>query len=360
MKKILLFSILVWMAACKNNSLDAPKNLEAPQTITLFQQQKIDQSKILQAIAFGSCNRQDLPQEMWQYIRAQHPDLWIWLGDNIYGDSEDMSVLESKYRQIKFNEEYIKLRQEVPIIGTWDDHDYGLNDAGKDYAKRQESQNLLLDFLDVPKEATVRQIEGVYQSYTFGEIGQKTKVILLDARYFRDEQFKYEGPDQQRRYIANPDGDILGETQWQWLENELLTSKSQVHIIGSGIQVLPEEHGWEKWANFPKARQRLFSLIEKIQPANLVFISGDRHIAEVSKFQSEKMTSPIYDVTSSGLTHTWSTISSIEENKHRVGKFVIAKNFGVLKIDWSNKKPTLKVEIRGLANQLLDEVKLVF
>ena len=144
---------------------------------------------------------------------------------------------------------------------------------------------------------------------------------------------------------------ILGEAQWEWLEHELINSDAQVHIIGSGIQIIPEEHNYEKWANFPKARKRLFDLLEKTKVKYPFLISGDRHIAELSKYQSENMAYPIYELTSSGLTHSW-VIKRKEANMHRVGPLIIERNFGLLRIDWSQEMPRLTVEVRGLEDQL--------
>ena len=117
----------------------------------------VTQNKPLTTIAFGSCSDQKRPQPLWDDIVAQKPDLWIWLGDNIYGDSENMDTLRAKYARQKSNPVYQQLRQSTPIIGVWDDHDYGVNDGGKEYPKRKESQQLMLDFLDVPVNQSITQ-----------------------------------------------------------------------------------------------------------------------------------------------------------------------------------------------------------
>jgi len=330
--------------------------LAQPETPELFvENHELQTEKTLQTIAFGSCNKQDEKQEMWQYILANEPDLWIWLGDNIYGDSENMEVLERKYKQIKFHPEYQKLWQTTPIVGTWDDHDYGVNDGGKDYPKREQSKQLLLDFLDVPQHSEARQRPGAYQSYTFGESGQQVKVILLDARYFRDPLEK--NPARNPRYFPNKEGDILGDAQWQWLEEELTDSEAQIHLIASGIQMIPEEHAFEKWANFPQARQRLFDLLEKTQPAHAILLSGDRHIAEVSRLELEQLGYPLYEITASGMTHSYEQAGD-EPNQHRVSKLIGQKNFGLLQIDWSGEAPTAKIILKGLENMTHDSVDI--
>ena len=45
----------------------------------------------LSRISFGSCAKQDKPQPIWDAVVAGKPELFIFLGDNIYGDSADMA-----------------------------------------------------------------------------------------------------------------------------------------------------------------------------------------------------------------------------------------------------------------------------
>ncbi|MDX5437985.1 MAG: alkaline phosphatase family protein, partial [Pontibacter sp.] len=117
-------------------------------------------------IAFGSCNNQDEPQPLWPAIIASQPDLWVWLGDNIYADTHNMDTLANKYSRQQKQPGYQQLRQIASITGTWDDHDFGYNDAGADFEKKAQSQQLFLDFMGVPAHAPVRQQEGIYRSYT--------------------------------------------------------------------------------------------------------------------------------------------------------------------------------------------------
>jgi alkaline phosphatase D len=315
--------------------------------------------KDLTRIAFGSCSEEDTEEQMWPDIVAQKPQLWIWLGDNVYADTHDMNLLRTQYQKQKTNSEYQKLLETCPVIGIWDDHDYGVNDAGKLYTKKKESKEELLRFLDVPPHAEVRKHEGAYSAYTAGEGKKKVKVILLDTRYFRDTL--YRSSEKGKRYETNKTGDVLGEEQWKWLEKELKDSDAAITIIGSSIQFIAEDHGYEKWANFPSARQRLIQLLSRIKPKNTFFISGDRHIAEISKMNIPELSYELYDFTSSGLTHTWSDSSMTSEvNHNRVGDLIIQKTFGLLEIDWTEKQPKVSLEIRGYKNVLYQKQMLTF
>lgn len=297
-------------------------------------------AKPLSTIAFGSCSRQNLPKPLWDDVVAQKPDLWIWLGDNIYGDSENMDTLRAKYALQKSDPVYQQLRQHTPIIGVWDDHDFGVNDGGKEYPKRMESQQLMLDFLDVPTDSPLRKQDGAYSSHVYGPKGQRVKVILLDGRSFRDPLKKV-----NKQNVPDPSGDILGDAQWKWLEQELTHSDADIHIIGSGIQIIPEQHVYEKWANFPTARQRFFDLLTRTKPKGTILISGDRHIAEISKLSLPGLGYDLYDITSSGLTHA--SEPHQEPNRYRVGDMVAKLNYAVIQIDWRAKPLTATIHING-------------
>lgn len=306
---------------------------------------RVRQNNVLTRIAFGSCSDERKPQP-WSAVVREHPQLWIWLGDNVYADTDNMATLQAAYDKQKSDTAYQRLIATTPVIGTWDDHDYGLNDGGKEYTQRQGSKAQLLRFLGTPANDAVHQHEGIYNSHTYGTGKRKVKVILLDTRYFRDALTP--DPTKQKRYIPGP-GDMLGETQWQWLEHELRHSDAALHIIGSSIQFISEQHGFEKWANLPESYSRLTMLLRDIKPKGTFIISGDRHIAELARLDVDGLPYPLYDFTSSGLTHTWE--SGWEENKYRVGDMVRQKNFGMILIDWSGNTPTVTFQVKGLANE---------
>lgn len=321
-------------------------------------------SKPVEVIAFGSCTSQNAEDQLWDEILKQKPQVWIWGGDNIYGDSHDLTVLKKKYDQQKSRAGYQALRSACAITGTWDDHDYGVNDGGMFFSRKKESQVLAADFLDLPRNHPVRQREGLYHVQTFGPKGRQVKVINLDTRYFRDTLYREHYVDtvtknRTYRYLPNAGGDVLGEAQWHWLENELADEQPRLVIINSSIQVISEEHRFEKWGNFPRARQRLFDLLARAKATRLLILSGDRHIAEFSEMKVGGISYPLVDFTSSGLTHTWSTPWE-EPNRFRAGPLVIQKNFGLIRINWQGPQPVVDLEIRGHGGVIFATKTLVF
>jgi len=328
----------------------------AAQELDAFKPKPVDTTQNLAVIAFGSCNKQKISQNIFADIAANSPNLYIWLGDIIYADTTDMVALNAMYKKLKTNADYRQITKKSQVIGIYDDHDYGVNDGGKEFPQKVASKKALLDFLDVPSNASVRKREGSYQSYVYGKGEQRIKIILLDTRYFRDSLEK--DPTKQKRYLPNYEGDILGEAQWRWLEKELRTPNANLTLLCSSIQMLPDEHPHEKWGNFPAARKRLLSLFAKAKPKNLLLLSGDRHMAEITKMDLQGLPYTLFEFTSSGLTHIRSGTDEI--NKYRVGDLIVKRNFGILKIHWVNNSPVVTMQVRGVQNELYQEVIVKF
>lgn len=307
-------------------------------------------------IAFGSCSHETSTEQLWKEIIDTRPDIWIWGGDNVYGDTHNMDVLAQKYERQKRNADYQQLLKTCRVTGTWDDHDYGINDGGKHFVQREQSKKLAADFLGFTKQHPVWHHEGIYNSTSLSKAGQEIKIINLDTRYFRDTTYKLyyiDSISNQRRYKyqVNTVGDVLGEEQWKWFEEELKTSNAALYIINSSIQVVSEEHNFEKWMNFPTAHARLLALIQRYPKKKILIISGDRHIAEISKRSLPNLPYPLLDITSSGLTHTWSE-SWEEANRYREGELIIQKNFGLMEVMITNNIVDITISIRGKDGQL--------
>lgn len=299
-------------------------------------------------IAFGSCGHQDHPLPIFHEVVKQDPDLFIFLGDNIYGDTYSMDTLRAKYNRLTRKESFQALKANVPIIATWDDHDYGWNDAGRHYPYKDSAKAIFLEVWEEPAESERRQHPGIYTANTYEEAGKTIQVILLDTRTFRDDLLPYDGAfDEDRRYFygldytphTTADSTLLGEEQWQWLEAEL-AKPADVRIIGSSTQFGIEFNGYEAWANFPHERERFLELVRSTRANGVLFLSGDVHYAEISEYQAEGLY-PIYDITASGLSSTWHFATP---NRYRIEGPIMDNHFGLLTIHLS-EQPTLQMEI---------------
>ena len=319
-------------------------------------------------IAFGSCGHQDKPLTIFQTVVNHQPDLFIFLGDNIYGDTDKMCELKRKYRKLRRNENFKKLEETTPIIATWDDHDYGFDDIGRYYSKKEQSKKIFLNFFKEPRNSDRQKHKGIYTSYYYKMNGKTLQIILLDNRTFRDNLLPYDGSlknDTNYRYtldyspIPSADSTFLGDEQWKWLENELL-KPADVRIIGSSTQFATQYNGYETWSNMPYEQKKMLDLIKSTNAKGVFFISGDVHYSELSKLENSEFY-PIYDLTCSGLTEEWKFAT---HNKYRIGKPVMENHFGIIDINWNLQNPTISLEVWDFKNtrriqQLihLDELK---
>jgi alkaline phosphatase D len=298
--------------------------------------------KPLSRIGFGSCLRQDKPQPIFTPLLATKPELFLFLGDNIYADTTDIDVMREKYRQQSEKDGFKKLKAMCPLLGTWDDHDYGGDDACSTYPKKKESQQAFLDFFEIPKDSPRRKQEGVYHAQVFGPPGKRVQVILLDLRYHLSELKK---GTRRGTYLPLEDesATFLGKEQWAWLEQQLKVP-AELRLIGSSIQFVAEDHPYEKWANIPRERDRFLKLVRGTGANGVVILSGDRHLSELAVLDGP-LGYPLYDITSSGMNQANKFFRKVETNRHRLAIQDVGDNFGLVCIDWSKPDPLISLEI---------------
>ncbi|RRO24941.1 alkaline phosphatase D family protein [Flavobacteriaceae bacterium 14752] len=347
--------LLLSIVSCKNEKqAEEDKNdIQTEKAKEAFKNNSFDF-----VVAFGSCNKQNHEQPLWNAMAEQNPDIFIWGGDNIYADTEDMTKMAQDYQTQLENPNYKAFLKTIDhqVYGTWDDHDFGKNDAGKEWAYKVESQDLFLDFIGVDSTDVRRSRKGIYHAEDI-EVEDKTiKLILLDTRYFRSPLQDHKESKKRYKPWQNGEGTLLGEAQWSWFENELASSTADFHIIVSSIQIWSNEHGFETWGNFPHEVDKLKKLLNNYQPKNIVMLSGDRHISEFSSQNLEAYEYPIFDFTSSGLTHAYSGFTS-EPNTDRVGEVVSTESFGLLKYNFENN--SVLMEMRNL-DRVLQAYELGF
>ncbi len=331
---------------------------------------------LIRRLAFGSCSSPLDASPVWDAVVNRSPDAWIWLGDTVYADSPRptgptpeararvaLDRMANHYARQRDLPGYRLLRERARIVGTWDDHDYGENDGGADFVGRAEAQRHFLDFYDVPADSPRRHRPGIYASWRYGPPGRVVQIVALDTRYFRSPLRQGDSPaagwiDGVRgTYLPNTDpaATVLGADQWRWLES-VLRQPADVRVIVSSIQVVPDDHRFEKWGNFPAERRRLVALIRATGATGVVLLSGDRHTGELSRLDPAREPDgaaidpgyPLYELTSSSLTKSAPTtfaaqlaapspkaVTFIHEiNRHRVGSPLSYNHFGLISIDW--------------------------
>ena len=291
-------------------------------------------------IGLGSCLDQDYPQPIWQSIKKEDLNYFIFLGDNVYGDTRYGSLRKMKSAYDKQKKVLPDFLNDISIFSIWDDHDFGINDGGADYRFKRQAQELYLDFWEITKDDDRSNREGIYFSKNEIFFDKKFKFIFLDTRFFRS---KLKG--KKSNYIENiePDATILGNAQWTWLENELKSDFDFLFIFSS-IQIIAKDHRFEKWSNFPNERAKLFELLEQFNDKTILF-SGDRHRAGIYRKNG------IIEVTSSSMNKPGSSFS--ETDSYLIGKTYPQENYGVLEI----LENTIHIKIKDIKGNTLNSIK---
>lgn len=314
-------------------------------------------------IAFGSCANDENPDHpIWGSIAEVSPTDMIFMGDNVYVDARAVNSLGTyeafnpDYDRLSSSRGFQELKKIARFHATWDDHDFGANDGGREYKLKDLSQKKFLSFWGVDESSNRFQTPGVYGFAWIESSGRKVQVILTDSRYFRSP-IKHADPTEECPFrnivpTGDPDATMLGEDQWKWLVDRLQVD-ADLHLLVSGIQVIPDEHCFERWGTMPDERSRLLEAIKNAS-ATTIILSGDRHLAEVSKLTKEDSSGvgyDLYEFTSSSLTASFG-FGAGEPNSYRVaGDNVRVNNFGILEIDW--EKSHVIGEIRDQEGEIL-------
>ena len=308
-------------------------------------------------IAFGSCLDQELPQPIWKTIEGENVDSFIFLGDNVYGDSMDGKLNKMKLAYKKQKKMIPSWLKEKDLFYIWDDHDYGVNDGGLEYKYKKEAQQLYLDFWNSKKDDKRRSQEGTYFNSIINIDDLKLNIIGLDTRYFRsstkNRQDGYEPLDKENITM-------LGKDQWTWLY-DALSNEADLIILLSSVQVLPTNHQFEKWEIFPNERVKLLNALGNIKTKTII-LSGDRHRAGVYEYGD------IVEITSSSLNKaiadSWyeklilnlmpksirkKLIDPKEQDEFQINELISEVNYGLMTIDSINR--TVLIEIKDISGK---------
>lgn len=238
-------------------------------------------------IGLLGCHVQGRPAPSIEFFADNlQPDYAVWLGDNVYADTEtDPRHIQNQLDVLAQKPGFQKLKANTPFFVTWDDHDYGLNNAGKTYAFKNESKEIHRKFWELEYKVPSNR-NGVYYDEVIAlENGKLMQFILLDGRFNHDSKH------------------ALGEEQWVWLET-VLSKPADIRFIVSGYQVLlPKLTRWESWAKTGKEKKRLLNLLEATQAHNAIFLTGDQHTTEILRTQ-KKYSYFTYEIMACGINQT--------------------------------------------------------
>ena len=303
-------------------------------------------------MGFGSCLTEKREQPIWSAIKEENLQEFIFMGDNVYGDNEETGELDDiKVAYALQREKLPDWLKEIKVNAIWDDHDYGKNDGGEEYLFKEQAQELFLDFWQAPLDDPRRNREGIYFSEVREIFNLKVNLIGLDTRYHRSALGQKDKPYSP---VADESKTMLGKVQWNWLEKEL-SQNNDLNIIVSSIQVIPTNHGFEKWGNFPHERSRLLKIIEDSKVPTII-VSGDRHKAgiykkgDVIELTSSSMNKPLPNY----ISKIWDLLNK-ETDAHLIGDMYYPENYGILSI---NKNGEILIELKDINGKTYNSIEL--
>ena len=311
--------------------------------------------KPITRVLVASClNEEAAEAPALEEIAKEKADLFLMMGDNVYGDMDGKQVLSNQaeldelresFRDLAARPDFQAVRAAHPMMVAWDDHDYGANDGGKDFPFRRLSERIHERFWGLEKQ-DVGAWPGTYYARTFGPEGKRTQIIMLDTRFFRTPLTRTDeyGAKGKERYVPSADAhqDMLGTDQWTWLENQL-QQPADLRLIVSSVQVVPTDgQGYESWSRLPLEQSRLFDLIGETDANGVVFVSGDRHAAFLYRKEGV-LDYPAYELTASSLNASFSDTTD-EMDSAQIGAGYSPENFGAIDIDWETGTAALSIK----------------
>ena len=284
--------------------------------------------------------------EIFDAIAAKKPDLMIWLGDNLYfqrPDFLDPEAMSRRYRLHRGYEPLSRLLTTTSHIATWDDHDYGWNNADASYPMKGEALRLFKLYWANPAYG-LPETPGVFGFAQHGDVD----VILTDGRYHRSHD----------RMPNSPAKSMYGAAQLDWIRNLLLNLRGAVKLFVSGSQVWNAASRFDGLYQFPAEQAALaeFLLAQRIE--GLLFVSGDRHFTELLRIDRSATAGayPLYEFTSSPLTSgPWETPEARERENPQVvpGTLVGKRQFGLIRISGPGDDRNIALESYDQSGALL-------
>ena len=329
----LAFILAFLVTSCGN--ADKHDSDQSPESGKIFSPRSYDHlvDRTSLKIVFGSCLDQDKSMAILDKVKEATPDMFLMIGDNVYGDypTGELSRLESAYAKQKEN--FASMNAGFPVEAIWDDHDYGINDGGIEHPNKEQAETMFFDFWEVDSADIRRTRPGLYWEQRLQISGKIVQIITLDTCYFRDplDPTDEYGTDGKERYLPTDDTtrSMLGISQWRWLA-EKLQAPADYRLIISSIQFLTLGHGWECWRMFPHERDRLVAMLDEYGLDNVLFLTGDRHRGGLYQLTTQGGNT-IHEITSSPLNAT--TFPGEENGPLRLGATYTISNFGLITID---------------------------
>jgi alkaline phosphatase D len=293
-------------------------------------------------LLLGSCSPCS-EHQVFATMAALKPDMVFFMGDTPYIDHQELAVMRHSHRQFLSIPSMKKLLATTPFSGTWDDHDFGMNDSDGTFKARASSGQVFREYR--PQFSYGNGREGVYSQVRFGPV----EVFLLDCRWFSAT-----GPSPLDPAAKT----LLGEDQWRWIQQALKASDATFKVLACGM-IWDDKRGTEKdhWATYPAERAALLAFIKRERISGVLLFGGDIHVSRQLQYGTEEVGYPLYQLISSPMHD--STIASLNVPHPALQWAALEKHtFLCLDVDHTTADPVLTARFLDQQGDDLHRVEL--
>jgi hypothetical protein len=304
----------------------------------------VDLESRLPRIAVMSCMN-DLPVsriEMWNSASTANADYYFFIGDVIYGDniiSHGPDKLWSRFVDSRARIPFYSWKHLKPVLGIWDDHDFGKNNAGGDYIHKEKNLETFKAFL--AQEVSPNQsVLSAGPGNSFYLKAFKQNFLFLDNRYYRKLT-------QEQRVS------FLGTEQLSWTDRLMQAARGEPTWVLQGSPFFGRvEKGETSYQNTAPEEMQIFLSQVKKWNSPCVFIGGDLHYSEVSELDSSILGYKSYEVISSAM-HSLPRLS-FYDNPNKKLQGTLEDNFLIFQTT-ADRSNSWNVSSIGKSNRIIFE-----
>jgi alkaline phosphatase D len=244
----------------------SPVELAGPADGLRFKTRQTTGTKGVVTTAFVSCANSS-SEPVWERIGTLRPDQLILGGDTPYVDVADLATSRTKHRAFLETPFMSSLIRSTSAVGTWDDHDFGLNNGNGVNAadRRANTRQAFTEYRAHDQFGT--GIEGVYHKVELGVM----EIFLLDPRWWSQTGPSPVDPSKKTAF---------GSQQWAWIQQALEASRAPFKVLAMG-QIWEDKKNGENDDMFTYwyERDALYDFIRSKSIPGVVVLGGDIHVS---------------------------------------------------------------------------------
>ncbi len=276
-------------------------------------------------------------EAMFNQIASEDAEVMLWIGDNWYYREVDFDAEQNLLSRVMRDRSQPYLQpvyQKFANYATWDDHDFGPNNSGSEFAFKEQALNIFKNYWANPNYGMPEQA-GVFSKVSYNDID----FFMMDNRYNKSHENFPDGPDKV----------FYGQKQLTWLKNNLLASYAPFKIIVGGGQMLNNHHDYEGWDKYRFERDPFIQWLDNNKIEGVMFLSGDKHHTEMLR-ADRPGAYPLYEMTCSPLTagtHSSKSGGDLDNPRLVAGSLVNNNNYCKFSFSGPRTDRRLKIDVIG-------------